>query len=238
MDNIINKQLLEKFKRLPKEVQAAILSVNLSESLQKIVRDNRLLIDQSGKLEMEVIITLLGLEPVSDFLRNIAKELNVSTEKATQIAQDTDTLIFKNIRSSLQSLNLKEEKEDSIVEKYAEGETLSRDQVLNEIENPTKTIPTSKPSIPIQNVSVQTTPVSTSLMKEPENDIVINKVILPQKTDGITITNSVAEKKEIENILEANLKGAVSLPKEQKTIEDKTKLPPKSGGDPYREPIE
>lgn len=238
MNNIIDKELVEKFKRLPKEVQEAILSVNLSHSLQEIVRNNKLLIDQSGKLEMEVVLVLLGLEPISDFIKNVSKQLSIDTEKAAKIAQDADNLIFKNIRASLQKLNQQEGKQSEIVGVANAPEVLSREQVLDGIENPVRTKPT--PSITFNQTQVipESSASNNLPMVEPENDIAISKVSLPQKTDGITITNSVSDKKEIENILEANLKGAVSLPKKQEIIEEKTKLPTKGGSDPYREPIE
>ena len=49
----------EQFKKLPKDVQEAILSSNVPEKLDGITKKNRLHIDQAGKLEMEVFLTIL-----------------------------------------------------------------------------------------------------------------------------------------------------------------------------------
>jgi len=238
MNGDLTNIIKDRLGKLPNDLKTAISSIDIEGSLAEITKRNRLLIDQAGILQTEVVMTILGIEPVANFMRNVAKELNVPTEKAAQIAQDADTLIFKNIRAALQKLNQQEEKEEKVIDRSSGPEALSREQVLDEIENPVKTRPTSNSTFgQTQDTSVPKPPNNLPV-KAPENDMTINTASLPQKTDGITITNSVSDKKEIENILEANLRGAVSLPKGQKTIEEKTKIPSKGSGDPYREPIE
>jgi hypothetical protein len=228
MNEEFKKIIEERKKSLPEDINTAIDSIDLDSALAEITKRNNLLIDQSGLLFAEITLALYGIEPLSSLVSNLSRELSISTDKANKIAKDADDLIFRDIRANLKELNRLEDEIEQ--EKNIKQGGLSREQVLDEIENPQKARPSG---------DTRTNEIEINLpMNTPENDIIINKVALPQKTDGITVTNSVSEKKEIENILEANLNRTVSLPKEQKIVEEKTKLPQKGSSDPYREPIE
>ena len=56
MDNDL--QLKEYVDKLPSELKQAIFSIDYQKQLQEIVRRNRLLIDQAGKLEVETTLVI------------------------------------------------------------------------------------------------------------------------------------------------------------------------------------
>lgn len=225
MDQEFQKIIEERRKYLSSDMLQAIDSVDAGSKLPEIIKKNGLLIDQGGALMTEVILVVYGIEPLASFISNIQKEVGLEKEKALAVSKDVNELIFKNIREKLQKLN----EEEELLERGTEANTkedLNRENVLNDIENP----PKSKSLVEEIKINLPDKPA--------ENDIVVKEQPpLPQKTDGITITNSVSDKKEIGNIVEANLAGPVSLSQNNQRIEEKTKIPQKSI-DPYREPIE
>lgn len=234
MDEEMKKIIEERMAKLPSDLKSAISSIDLESAFSEITKRNRLLIDQAGILQNEILMTVLGIEPLANFVSNISRELSIPSEKALEIAKNTDELIFKNIRSYLQKLNQEEDEIEGKEIAGSRGETsdiLDRDSLLNEIENPQKNIYSEKSRINVNKIDLHLP------MNEPENDISVRETNLPQKTDGINITNDISKEK-IDNILETNLTKPVSLERENQTTEEKTKIPAKDGGDPYREPLE
>ncbi len=145
MDQDINKILEEQFAKLPENIQTAIVSAEYRTKLQEITQRQKLLIDQAGKLEMETTLVMIGLEPLADFVANIQRELELPILRAKEIATDVSENIFKPIRESLRAINEAVENEDEVremsetIERTAElhkEENLNRDQILNEIEDP------------------------------------------------------------------------------------------------------
>jgi len=150
MDEETQKIIDEQLKRLPKDVKEAIISVDYKAKLQEIVKRQKLLIDQAGKLETETSLIMIGLEPLTDYINNLQKELNVSALRAKEISLDVSENIFKPIRDSLQMMNgalenpeevnspnyIPDTKETATKFTNTNEENLNRDQILNEIENP------------------------------------------------------------------------------------------------------
>lgn len=125
------KEILKnQFKKLPKDIQDAILAVDLRSKMQVITKKNNLHIDQAGVLENEAVFVLLGLEHPSGLVANIAKHAEVSEEKAEAIAEDLNREIFLKIRESLKKIF--EEKNETAGETEEE---LSRGEILREIED-------------------------------------------------------------------------------------------------------
>ncbi len=99
--NIIRTQ----FKALPQDVQNAILSADLRTKLQTITSKHRLHLDQADALETATIFVMLGLEHPKDYIRNVARELNIGSDAAKQIAVDINEQIFRPIRESLKKIH-------------------------------------------------------------------------------------------------------------------------------------
>ncbi len=116
-DQNIDTQIKERFHELPKALQEAIVSSDLSEKIKFIVNKHSLLIDEAGILEREILFVLLGLESSSDFVSNVSKEINLTTEEATLIAVDVNNSIFNEVKTHLKELDdlaRQEEEEEKI----------------------------------------------------------------------------------------------------------------------------
>ena len=163
MDKNTQQKIKEKFDTLPPDIQQAINDVGLAEKVSVIAKKNNILIDQTSSLYMEIYLALLGLEPLSNFQQNITKNVKVSSGVALTISRDVNDDIFLPIRESLEKIQLPEEDSD------ATNETVNpdRDQILNDIENPT---PTAERATPI------TDPAREIETKAATNDFIANKI--------------------------------------------------------------
>lgn len=255
MDNDTQKIIANQIATLPEDVRKAISSVDYASQLQEIVKRNKLLIDQAGKLETETTLTLIGLEPLNDYVTNISRELGIPMQKAIIIAHDADDLIFKNIRDSLRKMNdqvLEEEPGVGVAQP-------SREDVLEGVENP-KNIQARE-----QSVSVSSLKSNSANPEYPSEKIDTNievrrettpeippKAMLPMKsltelaqnkTDSPLHENTPP----VENIVEEKLTNTITSPKETISVTENSKLPtkpplpptpaPTKNFDPYREPL-
>ena len=105
MENDTQKIITNQLAKLPANVRNAIISADYRTKLQTITKDNKLMIDQAGKLEMETLLVMLGLEPLDDYTDNLVNNASLSRNQAIAIAHDVNELIFKNIRESLKKIN-------------------------------------------------------------------------------------------------------------------------------------
>lgn len=244
-EDTINK-LKEQFKTLPKEVQQAILNTDLSTKLQQIIKNNQLMIDQAGILEIETMLVLYGIEPLESYKANIARELNLSNEKAFAVARDVDELIFKSIRENLRKINEEiknSEKETPVAAPVVEKEqtipiTPSKEETLEAIENP-------KEITKEQSISLSSLESNTNKEKAPDetfHGIEIRKEILPEIAPEVSLPVKVAMPyheniSPVENIVQTKMTETVAVPKQTIVVEEKAKLPEKPKVDSYREPI-
>ena len=97
----IKKEYQERFAELPKIVQDAITSAQISKGLQKLSEENKLHVDQWDKLENEVMFALLGLTDTADLPQNIAKNVVVADDLANTLAQQISANVFEPIREQL-----------------------------------------------------------------------------------------------------------------------------------------
>lgn len=129
MNQETRKIIEEKINSLPKEIREAISSAEVGGRVAEIAKKYEILLDQADNLYLEVSLTMIGLEPLEDFVENLVKNLGVTKEKAELIAIDMNTIVFQPIRNSLQT-----PKSENVSIRNN-----SREQILNEIENPTPT---------------------------------------------------------------------------------------------------
>ena len=109
MENEIEKKLEETFETLPKDVQEALSSVDVSQKIMEVAKTHGILLDAVETLSDETTMVMLGLENPNEFPGGIEAKLGVSKEKAEQIAKDIDTQIFEPIRESLKKIYSEEE---------------------------------------------------------------------------------------------------------------------------------
>src|SRR4051812_25965376 len=102
MDPETQAQLKERFSALPEVVRNAITSADVQKQLRAVSDTHQLHIDQWGKLENEVMLTLLGSQNPVDLPSNIQSEVGVPSEVAQSLATDTGTIVSEPIREELE----------------------------------------------------------------------------------------------------------------------------------------
>lgn len=234
------KEILEdQFKKLPKDLQDAILALDLRTKMQFITKKNNLHIDQAGILENEAVFVMLGLEHPDNLVYNIAKHIEVSKEKAEAIAEDLNREIFLKVRESLKKIfegknNMAGEME----------EELNREEILREIEDKEhhKEPPTSSEVSPPNTTAAQEiTNYKPAGLPEIKPEQISHLAVSPP--NGISPIVALEEKSN--DIFRKKMSGVVNAPKETININDKPPLPTKkfpsdTGGekvDPYRERV-
>ncbi len=92
----------ERLSQLPKVVQDAIRSGNVTEHMRKLAEAHKLHLDQWQTLEQEVQFTLLGFQPAEELEQNIKNEVGVLDEVAHALTLDISHTVFEPIRQELE----------------------------------------------------------------------------------------------------------------------------------------
>lgn len=252
------KEILKnQFKKLPKDIQDAILAVDLRSKMQFITKKNNLHIDQAEALENEAVFVMLGLEHPSNLVANIAKHVEVSGEKAEAIEEDLNREIFLKVRESLKKIFEERKGEGSSLLGKAEEEELDREKILREIEDKEHhNLPSTNKTelhleipFPSEIVEKPITPPSEQSDSQKTEDGAKNEKPLEINISPEEIKKKIPElqpdalKTMEKDIFKAKMGGTVSVPKETVEIVDAV-LPPKatqpntsSKIDPYREKV-
>lgn len=151
----IKKILKERFAALPKVVRNAITSSNVEQKLQDVAKKHSLHLDQWIPLENEVMMTLLGIQPIDKLAGNIVQETGTSKEIAEAIAQDASQLIFEPIRQELE----RELKNPNAQPQEISPEEAARQQLINDahVSGEGTTSPDAPRSVHATPSSVRTT---------------------------------------------------------------------------------
>ena len=80
-------KLNEIYKTLPSDVQEAMFSVNSANAVQKIGKENGLMIDKMGELGQMVGLVMLGVVKSVSFAKEIEHELGVNSSTAKKIVE-------------------------------------------------------------------------------------------------------------------------------------------------------
>ena len=118
----------ERYASLSPEMQTAIKSNDLAAKFEAIADRHGLHVDQSGSLQTETLLVMLGIEEGEAYVGNIKKELDISQNEAESIAQDVNEQIFKGIRTSLRTM------EEAIVEEEEDREEKIQNIDISSIE--------------------------------------------------------------------------------------------------------
>lgn len=97
------KKLDERFAGLPTEVKEAITNSNYQKELYVIANEEKLSIDQMGKLEKVTNKILLGIEHPDKYEAMLISDLGIQQPQAMSIASKVNERILKNIRELLKS---------------------------------------------------------------------------------------------------------------------------------------
>src|SRR3990167_3849991 len=98
----VDERLSARFLQLPKALQSAITFADVEKKLRGLSETHKLHLDQWQKLENEVMLALLGFQPVENLETNIKNEVGIAEEEAKALAGDIADTIFEPIRAELE----------------------------------------------------------------------------------------------------------------------------------------
>jgi hypothetical protein len=107
MKQFTSDEIQNQFEKLPKDLQDAISSPEVHDSIVAIGNKYGLHVDQLGEMVDLVGLVMLGLSPSNDFIKDFAQQAEVKNDIASSIANDINKEIFGKIRSSMQSIEAK-----------------------------------------------------------------------------------------------------------------------------------
>ncbi|MFA6432523.1 MAG: hypothetical protein WCV82_01765 [Candidatus Paceibacterota bacterium] len=227
------KILEEKFKQLPREIQNALTSTEIASKTKAISVKYALKLDQQSALFDLISYTMLGLASSKDFIKNLAKEAELTESVCVKIAEDVNSDIFSSIRSHMQ--------EKDVVEPI---------QPIKKVDNASLEA--------AGNFSIEPTiggnghDTTAEAMTEGEKRELLAGIETPQTLIRRTTPEAVAPAPEIihrEPLVDQLLKGSASIPEEKivRKVSESLNTPPASKVEPpnnlptndrYREPIQ
>ncbi len=98
------EEIQKRMDALPPDIQALVYSADMGAILHTIGEKHQLHVDQIGALEFEAAAVMIGLTEPANFSQELVDALDVSPEKAEDIAKDIDNQLFIKIRESLKKL--------------------------------------------------------------------------------------------------------------------------------------
>ncbi|MBI2476328.1 MAG: hypothetical protein HYV67_03740 [Candidatus Taylorbacteria bacterium] len=104
-DKLSERELQNRFDKLPYTLKTALRSVDSAKKVVDIGRKYALHVDQLGELGAETGLVILGISHPAQFLPRLTRKLALSEEKARPIAQEINTEIFLKIREALKQIN-------------------------------------------------------------------------------------------------------------------------------------
>ncbi len=260
MDQNVKNKIEERFSSLPKGLQDAITSSNLRPTLQEIVKEKKLHIDQGALLEDETLLVMLGLESPDNYARNLQDNLKINPIQANQITEEINLKIFVPIRQYLEEV-YKNDNENVVpptqinpipAENKVPEANPTPEQILNEIENPTETIhpitqetkpiipPIATPSINVLDNQPETKPKVEALPQDVITEINAPIKLPPEINATTPIQTGTPAKDNVKTIgiVQNKLNSIVSSAKEEIVVKPNAEPSTKSYTvDPYREPM-
>ncbi len=129
------------FDGAPKDVKAIISNNTLADIYRKIGSQHKLNISEQGTLSEIILLTMIGLISRENFIKSIIEELPTTNEKAVELAKTINTEIFSKIRDLVltpqEAINPQFNQEKLSKNSSQFDISISKDQILSEIENPT-----------------------------------------------------------------------------------------------------
>lgn len=104
MKQFTSDEIQSQFEKLPKDLQEAISSTEVHNSIVAIGNKYGLHVDQLGEMVDLVGLIMLGLSPSRGFVKNFSQEAGVRDDIASLIAKDINMEVFDKIRSSMQTI--------------------------------------------------------------------------------------------------------------------------------------
>lgn len=109
------EQLLEAYRKLPKDIQDAIFSVDVAEAIRAVGEKHKLMIDKIGEMADETGLVMLGFTHPSQFISRLADRLEIDKTVAKEIAEEINSKVFFPIRENLKKIHgMKEEAAEEV----------------------------------------------------------------------------------------------------------------------------
>lgn len=100
-DNV--KTLIEQhFNALPQVVRDAIESGHIDEKFKGLAAKYHLHYDEWQKVENLIMLTVLGLSPAEDLVKDITAQTSIGPERADSLVDDVSLSVFKPIHDEMQ----------------------------------------------------------------------------------------------------------------------------------------
>jgi hypothetical protein len=100
--NPVDPVIMDRFKKLPKDLQRHITDSGWEVSIRKIGKERNLIPEKIYELEVQTFLTLFGLIHTLDYPKVIKTKVGIEKEKADAIASRIDNDIFSKVRFSLE----------------------------------------------------------------------------------------------------------------------------------------
>jgi len=104
-ENDKQKNIIERYRDLPEDLQQALVSASNSKIIVAVGKKSGLQIDKIGELADETGLVMLGITPPGEFIRNLARRLELDPEKAKAVAEEINQQIFQPVRESLKKVH-------------------------------------------------------------------------------------------------------------------------------------
>lgn len=128
MEYLTNEQILERYDKLPEDVQDLAFGTEMNGLIKSIGEKYKIPADKIKELENETGMVIVGFTSPSDFIPNLSQRLGVDVSTAGKIVEDIDGQIFSKVRESLGKIN-------KGLSFTVQGQSLEKkDEILKEIE--------------------------------------------------------------------------------------------------------
>src|SRR3989344_5933033 len=140
----LKEQIQERFKQLPKVIQDAVTSADVEKRLRILADTHQLHVDQWQLLENNVMLTLVGFQPMEELAENIRSDLGIREEAAERLAADVSKIVFEPIRQEME----RELGHPDAKAKEMSDIEVAREHILTEHEAPQAPPPAIRPATP------------------------------------------------------------------------------------------
>ncbi len=213
-DQELQETLSARWKELPENVRALILSPDFKKTIGDIGTQYSLSADQQDALYQETFFVVFGIIHLMDFTDNVEREVAVSKEQARTLAREVGNRLFVTIKDYLKERGdeLEASKKESAPE---DGPAQSADEAIAGVQ--------IEPTIEAPSTQEETSTIDREkLLKEIEQPSTIAPT--PQNTSRTTI--------------DSKLSTVVKIPTESVHVDMNKPTNSYKGQDPYREPLE
>lgn len=155
---------------LPFELKEFITSTQTARIVEEIADGHGLTVEQHMALGSEIGLALMGLTTPEETTKNIVARLEISSEQAEAILIDADEEILTK------ALDIYEKNEAKLPKTPDLAESLDRESVLQEIENPSRS---SMPASPLDAPSIIGNRLGTMTRMPRKEEIVVTDKKLP-----------------------------------------------------------